>query len=158
PEPHVREESVRDVVREPRLDPVEQARERRDDEEGREPSAHRSAPLDGQHGEGAHRSDPDQRGHAGHSEEERRHQASAVTAAEAKNAPTPGGPPQDPPRREGGPGGPRQRPPPFGPGRRGRGRPPPGPPFGVAPPPPLARHEPPVRAPALEELRVPSAL
>ena len=47
PEPHVGQEPVRDVVGEPRLEPVKEPGQGRDDEEGRDPPADRVASLDG---------------------------------------------------------------------------------------------------------------
>ena len=145
-------------MRQPRLEPVKEPREGRDDEEGRDPSADRSAPLDGQHGEGTHGPDADQRRHAGHPEEERGHQASTVAAAEAEQYRQHPGPSEDTPGGQDGLDGlwlglwlvPR--------GRRhvSRSR------FDgsvmVAALPYLAGHEPPVGAPAPEQLRVSSAL
>ena len=156
PEAHVGEEPVGNIVGQPRLQPVEEPGQGRNDEECDEPPADRSAPLHGQDGEGAHGADPDQRGNPGHPEEERGHQASTVAAAEPEEHRQNPSPSEAAPGREDGLRRPRLRLFQRGVRRVSRAR------LDwavrVTPFLHLAGHEARVGAPAPEELRVPPAL
>ena len=158
PEAHVGEEPVGDVVGQPRLEPVEESGERRDDEQGGEPAADRAAPLDGQHGEGAHHAHADQRGDASHAEQERDDEPPAIAAAQPQEHRQHPGPPKPPRRGQDGLRRLRLRARPVrrraGAGGRARRE-------GavlVDPLRDLGRHEPRVRAAAHDQLRMRAAL
>ena len=158
PEPHVGQQPVRDVVRQPRLEPVQESRDRRDDEERDEPSADRRAPLDGQHREGAHGADADQRRDPRDPQEERGRQAAAVPPAEAEEHRQHARPSEDTASGHDGLGG--LRPLRLVRARRRVGEPRLGldGPVASASLPHLAAHETPVGFPPLEQLRMASAL
>ena len=69
-DPHVGEQTIGEVVGEPRLEPVEEPGERRHDEQRGEPESPRLARLDGLHHERRQDPDPDQRRHPGQPEPE----------------------------------------------------------------------------------------
>ena len=79
-ETHVGQEPVGDVVGEPRLDPVQQPGQRRDDPQRDQQRRDRLAALDGAHGQRAQHAHADQRRHPRDAKDERQGEARAIAA------------------------------------------------------------------------------